>query len=435
MNKRTHQESEKRGLINWKLIRIPRAVFRLVLVALLVVVLLSSLTLAINFGGDRFPWLARLGSVFGITSTGNGDDPVEDTNVIESRFAKLISMKGDVTVKSAEEMRFRKAVKDQVLKEGDTIRTHSGGNAEVLFDDGNRLTVKSDSLVVLRNMKEHRLTKIRKSSIDLLQSDVEATIRRPKVAGSEFEIITPTALAKISDAKVAIQVSKENDSQLKVYRGSVNLQVEDKSLELSEKQAVGISKDKMIDQIRDLPSAPKLTDPENLAEFMFKSLNEMKAVLKWADTAADVKYRLQVALDPFFSDFVIVQTGLSEPGVVVEGLRSGIYYWRTSAVTSEGIEGEFSDYRVFKVTIDQSPPEVKLDDILLVRSGGTNSAQVSGQTELDASIRINGVSVALNKAGRFKYVLSNIESETLLTVVAEDALGNKNVLKRTITVE
>ena len=435
MVKRTQQEKEKSGLIRWKLIRIPHAVFRLVLIALVVVLLLSSLALAVNFGGDRFPWLAQLGAMLGMTNPETDGGTDQESDVIESRFAKLILMKGDVTVKSAEEMRFRKAVKDQILKEGDSIRTHSGGKAEVLFDDGNRLTVKSDSLVVLRDMKQHRLTKIRKSSINLLQSDVEATIRRPKVAGSEFEIITPTALAKISDAKVSIQVSKENDSQLKVYRGSVNLQVEDKSVEVTARQAVGISKDKLIDQIRDLPSAPELTDPENLAEFVFKGLNDMKAVLKWTTATPEVKYRLQVAVDPFFSDFVIVQTGLSEQGVVVEGLKSGIYYWRTSAVTSQGIEGEFSDYRVFKVTIDQSPPEVKLDDILLVKSGGTNSAQVSGQTEPDALVTINGVSVELNKVGKFKYVLSNIQSETPLTIVAEDTVGNKSVINKSITVQ
>lgn len=431
---RTPRNKEKKTLFDWKLIRIPRAVFAVVLVSITGVLLLVSLALAIKYEGDRFPWLTRLGAAIGITSQGEDGAPVGDDDIMETRFAKLVFVRGDVTVKTAKEIRFRRAVKGQILKEGDSIRTHSGGNAEVLFDDGNRLTIKPDSLVVIRDMKEHRLTKIKKSSINLLQSDVEATIRRPKVAGSEFEIVTPTALAKISEAKVAIQVSKENDSQMKVYRGSVDLKVEDESVEVSQNQFVAISRENEIEEIKELPPPPDLVDPENLAEFQFKSLNDMKTVLQWQGLSPDVKYRLQVALDPYFTDFVIVRTGLSEQGVVVEGLKSGIYYWRTSAITDQGLEGDFSDYRVFKVTIDRKPPEVKLDDVLLLKSGGTSSAQVSGQTEPDASITINGFPVKLGKTGKFKYILSNVEENSEITIIVKDTMGNKNILNETIAV-
>lgn len=428
-------EKEKTSLFDWKMIRIPRAVFRVSAVIILVIVFFVSLAVAVKFGGERYPFLKRIGAKLGMERQQKPEQDETDSDVMETHSATLVFAKGDVTVKSKKELRFMKAEKGQILQEGDSIRTFSGGYAEVLFEEGNRLTIKPDSLVVIRAMKVNRLTKIRKSSINLLQSDVEAVVRRPKIKGSEFVIATPTAMAKISEAKVAVKVSKEHDSNLKVFQGTVDLKVGDKSVEVSENQSVAVSKAQDIEAAKDLPPAPTLLDPENLAEFFFKRLDEMTTILKWKHALRNVKYRIQVAVDPFFTDFVIVRTGLSEPGVVVQGLKSGIYYWRVSAFTSDGLEGDFSDYRVFKVTIDQTPPRVELDDVLLLKVSGKVNAQISGQTEADASVVINGVNIKPDRTGRFKYILSDLASEAKVRIAVEDRVGNRSVLEKTITVE
>jgi hypothetical protein len=430
---------EKRSFIDWKMVRIPRSIFRILLFSIVALALVSLLTYAVKFQADRFPLLAKIGSFLGIESRekdAKEDRKSEEDGVMETHFARLVYVKGDVTVKSKKELRYLKAEEGQILKEGDSIRTFSGGYAEVRFDEGNRLNIKPDSLVVIRVMTENRLTKIRKSSIKLRQSDVEAIIRRPEVEGSEFVIETPTALAKIAEAKVAVQVSEGNESKLKVYKGTVNLEVGNEAVEVVKNQSVDISRESKIGNIKDLPPPPVLLHPENLAEFYFRNLNEMQAILKWNPvTQVDVKYRLQSALDPYFSDLVIVRMGLSREGVVVQGLKSGIYYWRVSSVTSEGLEGDFSDYRVFKVTIDKTPPEIILDDVLLLRVSGKTNAQISGQTEPDASLTINGDSVTPDKTGRFKYVLSEVPSSAEIIITAEDRVGNRSVLKKKIQVQ
>ncbi len=340
-----------------------------------------------------------------------------------------------MTVKTEQELRFRRAEKGQVLHEGDSIRTYSGGYTEVAFDDGNRLTVKPDSYVVIRAMKQNRFTKIKKSSINLQQSDVEATIRRPKVPGSEFVIVTPTAHATISEAKVAIRVTKEKESRMKVFKGSVALRVGQETLDIDKNKSVAVSRESQVGEIKDLPPPPVLDNPQNLAEFFFKTLNAMRTVLKWRPVTKNVKYRLQVALDPFFTDFVIVRTGLSEPGVVIQGLKSGIYYWRVDTITAEGVEGDFADYRVFKVTIDKTPPNIRLDDIILLKVAGTLNAQISGETEADAQVTVNGLEVHPDKMGRFKYMLAGMKPGAVIRIVAEDAVGNRRVLKKKIEVQ
>lgn len=426
----------KKPMIDWKMVRIPRIMVRVFIIFLMAVVLAAFITsLLKNNGGEHLTFLKKLGSFFGIQKSRIEKQEEPDSNVMDIYFARLVYVKGDVTVKTKKDLRFEKAEKDQILNEGDSIRTFSGGYAEVLFDEGNRLTIKPDSLVVIHDMKENRLTKIRKSSINLLESDVEAVVRRPKIEGSEFVIITPTALAKISEAKVAVQVSKGQDSKLKVFSGAVNLQVGDESVEVERNQSVDISKESKIEKIKDLPSAPKLAGPANLTEFFFKNLTDMKVVLQWGNTRTDITYRIQVAMDPYFTDLVIVRTGLSEKGVVVQGLRSGIYYWRVSSITPEGMEGDFSDYSVFKITIDQTPPDIVLDDVLLLKVAGKVNAQISGQTEPDASVMINDNPVICDKTGRFKYVLSQVSSGDGVTVVAIDKVGNRNILKKAIPIQ
>jgi len=429
---RKEMRKERKPLLDWKMIRIPRVLVRVFVIFILILVLAVSFPIFLKKEGGRFPFLVKIGSFFGLQASPEKKQDEPDSNVMDVYFARLVYVKGDVNVKSQKELKFQKAEKDQILREGDTIRTYSGGYAEVLFDEGNKLTIKPDSLVVIHDMKENRLTKIRKSSINLLQSDVEAVVRRPKIEGSEFVIVTPTALAKISEAKVAVQVSKEQESKLKVFSGAVDVKVGGESMEVVRNQSVDISKEKKIREIKDLPAPPKLGSPENLAEFFFKNLSEMKMVLKWDDSLSGVTYRIQVALDPYFTDLVIVRTGLSEKGVVVQGLKSGIYYWRVSSITSEGNEGDFSDYSVFKITIDQTPPDIVLDDLLLLKVSGKVNAQISGQTEPDAAVTINDVPVLPDKTGRFKYVLSQISSDTEITIVAVDRVGNRKIFKKTV---
>jgi hypothetical protein len=433
MNNRGPQE-EKRSVLDWKLIRIPRVVFRILVLTVVGVLGMAVLVLAIKTKGEEVPWLANLGRTLGIYETAAGEDTTAGQDVVESRYAKLIYVRGDVTVKPKQELRFAKATKGQILHEGDSIRTYSGAHAEVLFDEGNRLTIKPDSLVVIRDMKENRLTKIKKSSINLLRSDVEATIHRPKVEGSEFVINTPTAEATISNAKVAIQVSEAQASEVKVFQGTVGLKVGEQEVEVAQNQSVAVSKDARIEEIRELPPAPELLDPQNLAEFFFKRLKNMKADLKWRPVAEDLTYRLQVALDPYFSDLVIVRTALPPEGVAIQGLKSGIYYWRIHAVTPDGAAGDFSDYRVFKVAIDQTPPEIKLDDILLLKVSGRMNAQISGWTEADAAVTINGTSVTPDRTGRFKYILSKVTAGAVVSIAAEDRVGNRKVVEKTIAV-
>ncbi len=427
-------QEKKRLFLDWKLIRIPRVLFRVLVLAVVGVLTMAALVLAIKTKAEEVPWLADLGRTLGIYEKDPGDGAAAGEDIVESRYATLIYVKGDVTVKPRQELRFVKATKGQILGEGDSIRTYSGAHAEVLFDEDNRLMIKPDSLVVIRDMKQNRLTKIKKSSINLLRSDVEATIHRPKVEGSEFVISTPTAEAKISEARLSIHVSEEQESEVKVFQGTVGLKVGEQEVELAKNQAAAVSKDTRIEAIRELPPAPELAEPENLAEFFFKRLNDMKAHLRWRPGAEELTYRLQVALDPYFSDLVIVRTALPPEGVLIQGLQSGIYYWRVHAVTPDGAAGDFSDYRVFKVAIDQTPPIVKLDDILLLKVSGKMNAQISGWTEADAAVTINGTSITPDKTGRFKYILSRIAPGEVVSVVAEDRVGNRKVVEKTLAV-
>ncbi len=430
--KRKSETKEKRTLFDWKLIRIPRPLFMGLVAFLVLLFLLGGLVFAVKYEGDRFPWLVRIVRAFGMYHQVSGKEGAEPGEVEEARFAKLIFAKGDVTVKPKQELRFQSARVGQKLQEGDSIRTYSGGQAVILFDSGDQLTIKPDSLVVIRDMKQNRLTKIRKSSIKLNQSEIEAVIRSPKVEGSRFIIVTPTALATISTAKVAIKVSKNRGSRVKVFQGNVDLKVGDKTVEMNENKSVVINPDRQITDMKDLPSPPRLKVPRNLAEFFFRSLDAMRAVLKWDSGPSGVKYRLQVALDPYFTNLVIVRTGLSDPGVVVQGLKNGIYYWRVSSMTPEGVFGDFSDYRVFKVSIDKTPPRIQLDDVLLLKVPGALNAQISGHTEIGASVTINGVAVRADRTGRFSYMLSGITPGTEISVVARDRVGNQMVLKKTI---
>ena len=193
-------------------------------------------------------------------------------NVFEVRFARLSFFSGQVSVRKEGRLRWDTAIKDLSLGTRDIIRTYSNSYAEVSFDDGNILQIKPDSLVVIGNLTEDAWTKEKHSSVKLMESDIEADIKKPEVIGSKFNIETPNAVASIKDeAKIAIKVTNEQTSQIKVFTGSVDVQVSDENVKVKPAEAIEISSNKEIVKIKDLPEGPVLYTPENQKEFFIKA--------------------------------------------------------------------------------------------------------------------------------------------------------------------
>ena len=355
----------------------------------------------------------------------------------EVRFARLSFFSGQVSVRKEGRLRWDAAVKDLSLGTRDIIRTYSNSYAEVYFDDGNILQIKPDSLVVIGNLTEDAWTKEKHSSVKLMESDIEADIKKPEVIGSKFNIETPNAVASIKDeAKIAIKVTNEQASQIKVFTGSVDVQVSDENVKVKPAEAIEISSNKEIVKIKDLPEGPVLNTPENQKEFFYKGIEDSVIILKWEGDSKSVKYHLEIAKDIHFVDLLISKDDLSERSVYLQEMPQGAYYWRVRGINRDGYKGASSDLRAFKIVFDNTPPRILIDNILILSDEKNGILlYLTGETEPNTELTINEKKLKADAAGRFRSFLKAKGDKEVLKIEAFDVVGNRSYLEKIVSVK
>lgn len=419
----------------WKVITIPHKIVMFAVITLTILVFLFIfIFIMYKFEnpteGDFIKYLLLIHSKIKIPRI----DMDRKDERFEARFARLSFLSGQVSVRKGGKLRWTNAIKNLSLGTSDIIRTHSNSYAEVSFDDGNILKIKPDSLVVIGNLTEDAWTKEKESSIKLMESDIEANIKKPEIIGSKFKIETPNAVASIVDeAKLAIKVTNEQKSQIKVFTGSVDVQTSEEKIKVKPAEAIEISPSKEIIMIKDLPEGPLPLLPENQIEFLYKDVNSSEVILKWKGDNRSVKFHLEVARDKHFVDLLISKEDLLEESVYLQEIPQGAFYWRVKGINANGHKGADSDIRTFKITFDNIPPPIILDNILKLQERSNIILYISGETEPNTELLINEIRLKADSLGRFRGFLKWRDiRDNVIKIEASDIVGNKSYLEKGI---
>jgi len=136
-----------------------------------------------------------------------GDGPVADGGAAQAtaRSAQVVALDGTVQVKRSGSMEWIAAAPKMQLFSEDKIRTGRDSFAELEFESGGRLRVGPESLVVVSDLRFDPGTHARQTAFTLLEGMVEAELRTPESAASDFRIRTPTAEAAVLHREVLFQ--------------------------------------------------------------------------------------------------------------------------------------------------------------------------------------------------------------------------------------
>ena len=102
----------------------------------------------------------------------------------------------------------------------------------------------------------------------------------------------------------------------------------------------------------------------------------------------------------------------------------GQFYWRVSAVSSEGIPGNNSVNRSFLIIADTEPPFLLLGSPRQDTISRSSTIDVSGSTEPEIVLTIKGETVPISAEGRFTHKLSLHSGMNEVKVVVTDRAGN-----------
>jgi len=349
-------------------------------------------------------------------------------DLIEKRFATLTFVSGRVEIQRATDLAWKSGQDGMKLASGDRVRTFSSARAEVGFDDGNVLRIKPDSLIVIGDLTENVRTKVRKSSVRLLVSNIEADIKKSVVRGSQFRLEMPTATADIDKARMSVEIRPDNQSQVSVYSGQVDLNTGSQKVQVTDRKTVMISALREISKPESLLPAPRLSAPLPLETFP-SATGGVELSCAWNAVPGARAYRFEIAGDRFFDEPVVSRDDLRVTAFVTPPLDQGVYHVRVAARDALGRTGDFADPVPVRVVFDRRPPFIEIQKFVVLQTGRGREVLINGRTEPGATVSVGGRPVVVDETGYFSAVLKGlVTAQSEMEILARDRAGNSKSL-------
>ena len=268
------------------------------------------------------------------------------------QIARLTAVEGKVKVKPNAQEAWGDAGLSSQLHVGDVVQTETHAGAEISFNSGNVVKVRSDSVVYIGGSAEASTAAWR----------VQSGRVNFAAAGEATEIVTPTArTTALENATGNIDVGEGGQTGVKIFTGHAEIQTtQGQRITLSQNQAVQVDAAGRAGNTMELPPPPTLIAPVPRSRLtIVRDPGEPSAKLSWTDVRNGITYR--VALDYNVTQAnLLLSAALEESGIQgtthdVKGLNLGRYFWRVAAVNKDGLEGAFSRVSHFSVVEPEAP--------------------------------------------------------------------------------
>lgn len=350
---------------------------------------------------------------------------------------EFFSLEGRVQVQRAGQSEWDNAQPRIPVFNGDFVRSGRDGSAEILFTDGSLYRIAPDSLLEIQHKPESESSggtvKMRVGRIHVMTS------------GSSSTVATDTTQTEISsDSRVAVNVDSsgaEGITRVAAYEGGATVRTSGGGeVVLASRQQVETTSEGELSATRAIPDPPQLFEPQNNASFDMKKQGVI--TLAWRGRAEDQAVHLQVSRSRRFAgDFMEVESlEIRDDQARLKAVAPGTYFWRASLLTPSGVESEWSQVRRMRIysSLQQAMLADRAAPVLSLVPTQQLGAMfiIQGQTEVGASVTVNGERAATDADGRFrKTVEIPNEGWNNIEVVATDPAGNKTSRRERVFVE
>lgn len=305
------------------------------------------------------------------------------------------------------------------LSDGDFVKTGPNGTAEIRFNNDQVHTVRPETLFEVKRIIDPNTKKKR---IDIKLSTGIVSVVTSDQPG---RIITPTnMIVDVSpETKSEVKVGQDSSASVSVWEGngaSVTTAGGQK-VNLKSREGIAQRADQSLEQKVALPDVPTPVRPIESQSFDIRTTSNVNLV--WLPVAGAARYHLQIARGRFFVMPEVDVTDRTKPEQAIRLLQDGSYFWRVSAISASGAEGDFSSARRFKLVSPASersastpslpggtsspvtrnpPPPLSLDPSVPIGSLWL----LAGQTEPGATVTVNGQPANVDATGKWSFSYS-----------------------------
>jgi hypothetical protein len=345
---------------------------------------------------------------------------------VERAAATLSHMGNEVRSKGAASIAWGPAEVGMRLHDHDAIQTFTQSSAQISFDRTNYVTMGSNSLVIIKRIEKEAARNERRSSIVVVDGQLQARVGSAGGDKLHLNIATPSATVKMLPQKSArakgdfkISVNPDHSSTIVVLRGEAAVSAQGKTVRVAQNRGVMVKQGEAPMEVIELPPPPLQMTPANGAVIQYRELPQ-RVGLKWGAGTSGNRYHLQLARDRAFKEMVIDKE-LAEPQFQHGNLKQGTYYWRISRV-DRGVEGTMSGASRFQMLRNGNPPPLRVS--FPAAPVPEERFTLSGSTAPGCRVFVKGKPVATDERGGFSCEVPIKKGITLVTVEAIDASGN-----------
>lgn len=343
----------------------------------------------------------------------------------------MTKVDGEVRLKKPFSKDWIAAEKSLIVQSQDVVQTGAAASVEALFGDGTALALGPASLIVVEANATSGVEQTR--LVVRLNSGTAILTTSEPAAGSVINLIVGGANLSLGPkTSVAVRTDPRADlHEVEVWRGEGSFRNDAEVLAVSESDRLAFRADGALMRRNKLLPSPLPMTPANDAT-LFPATTRSPVALSWSAVEGAHAYRVRLAANRYL-DRPVVDTRTRSNEFKVAGLRPGAYHWLVQAIDEAGTESIGGATGSFSVIVKAQGAELQLELQEMVPRG--RQVVVSGTTQPEARLMINGVEVPVATDGSFRYTTPALsKGEHIITMTAQNAGGAVTTRKATVLV-
>ena len=341
--------------------------------------------------------------------------------------AKIVRMQRRVQRRGRRSLAWDDAQLGDKFVQDDAVQTFARSTALLEIGDTSYLTVHENSLIVFNHQEADPYLGGQQTVMLMIEGELTGTISGENASGIQFGVNLPnsevTLVARNPGEEVDFQITVNDDQSTTVnlHSGIANIVGRDgKTRTINANESVTIDPAGMTFRVSEVPPAPTGIGPTNNTLVAYRNVPQ-KIRFNWSAVELADRYHVVIARDPEFSN-LIVDDDVIGTEFTHGALGSGTYYWHVRSRV-EWAQSNKSETHKIRVLQDIEAPLLELNPPPNTVLAG--AWRLTGRTEPDASIFVDGVPVA-HEGGRIDQEIALQRGVNIITVKAMDSVGNLN---------
>ncbi|MEW6060903.1 MAG: FecR domain-containing protein [Bacteroidota bacterium] len=341
--------------------------------------------------------------------------------------AMIAQRHGDVTKRRGLLGQWINAVQGDVLKQSDGVKTGDASFAQLAFTDGCEVMIDPNSTVLIRQSNMDKLDLSIRRDIALVRGGLLTTLTASAKERNRLRLTAGTSQAEVKSGKFWASAAEERRVTLSNYDGTMKVAAHQSEVRLAANEGTVVEQGKP-----PMKPVPLLSPPQLRWSSIDSTIYGSELQLVWTPIRDAAHYKIELSPTKEFNT-AIKTFSTKTAALKLTNIQLGVLFVRLYAVDKLGLRGiESPVYKIVRVEDTVPPP-------LYVYGWETDrkytiltSVTVSGTTEPDAQLTVDGTKHPVNSKGEFSFKIPVGKTEQRIKLQTVDRSGN--VRERTLSV-